>query len=178
MVETDAPLESFRRANLLVVRTGGCLPPFCVKCGEPASGGFIQRKFSENQKWWPAGPLVHFLSMIALADWLGGLAVHVTEPIAVPLCARHKDKYQAARVLGLTLTACSAVALAILAVIRPPLPFILATLVLLLFGEVCLTGFLPIGVVFVDSRICILKGASPAFLSHLPSCDPSPSPTS
>jgi len=174
-----APLGSYRRGDLIVLRKGGHFPAYCIKCGAPTMGGPIKRKFSQKTGF--ASSVVGTANLIA--PWLGGiaaagwLATRETEWLEIPMCAQHKDNYQTARALGLTLMIGSGVTFVILAIVRTPLPFFLADTGLLICGAVSFNGFLNVRAVTVDPQICILQGAASSFLSHLPVEELSPPKT-
>jgi hypothetical protein len=63
------------------------LPPFCVKCGQPASGNPIVKRFSWHH------PAVYLLILVALLIYvIVALIVRKTIRVGVPLCAQHAQR--------------------------------------------------------------------------------------
>jgi hypothetical protein len=63
------------------------LPPFCVKCGQPATDKPIVKRFSWHH------PALYLLVLVALLIYvIVALVVRKTVRVGVPLCARHAQR--------------------------------------------------------------------------------------
>jgi MFS family permease len=83
-----APTAAYRLGNNLVVPKGAPpLPPYCVKCGQPVTGEFLNKKFHWHQPWLY---LLVLISPIVYAIVATILMKHF--PLPVPMCDEHRQR--------------------------------------------------------------------------------------
>jgi hypothetical protein len=82
-----APAGGLRRENdLLIVGRGAALPPYCVKCGQPAEK-YVSRNFGWHNPWLYLLLLVNILVYAIVAT-----VVMKRMKLDVPLCAEHRSR--------------------------------------------------------------------------------------
>lgn len=152
----------FRSGSAVVVGDCGTLPPRCIKCNAPASGGPIRYTFVDSSvNGMPSGvitAILHFSS-------------RRTGRVFISLCARHR-RLRALIRWGCPLLFVLAVAVGLYANVayeKPPGPLVLVAVGL------TLAGLLPLGIYQqhylkgrVNGREVWVTGAGSEFLQSLP----------
>lgn len=82
-----ASTAACRQGNRLVVPKGAPLPPYCVKCGQPVTGEFLNKKFHWHNPWLY---LLVLISPIVYAIVATILMKHF--PLLVPMCTEHRQR--------------------------------------------------------------------------------------
>ncbi len=178
MAGSETYLGVYRRGDLVVVRKGGRLPPFCVKCGEPGFEEPINQKVCMYSLPARVGISVGFSVMMLFSKvfliWFLGFVSVVTSvssrrsaQLTVWFCEKHREEHELARLLGPILTYGGTLVWVVLLAVKAPAVLTLAALALVLFGM--LLGVLSsrLRAISVESGFTVVKGAREPFLSHL-----------
>jgi hypothetical protein len=83
----------------LVIPRGAVLPPYCVRCGQPADG-YLKKTFAWHQPWLYLLILLHIILYAIVAA-----IVSKKLPLEVPLCAAHRNQRKLRLTLGWVLLA-------------------------------------------------------------------------
>jgi hypothetical protein len=163
---TAATTGIYRDAKNLIVTRGAELPLICVRCGQPATGGRLLKKFYWHERW-------IFLLLIPGIIWyvIAALLIRKRMDLAVPLCAEHRMRYQNMRLasilmmIGSSIFVIASFFVSADNLIYPTLAFFL----LLLAGFITwLVAGLFLTPKFMDSSIGVFSGPGEQFLAQLP----------
>jgi len=169
--EAGDGLGVYRRGDAVIIRKGGRLPPFCIKCGEPEWGSPVQRSLyiSAVPNWF--GALALLLIPLGLIPFIVIFAIwraaREEAQLSIPLCAKHRDIYQMERVVGWTWSLGGPLVLIVLIALRDPPGLILAALALICLGNSLLQIRL-VRAVAIEPGFTAVKGAGGSFLARLP----------
>lgn len=163
---TAATTGIYRDAKNLIVTRGAELPLICVRCGQPATGGRLLKKFYWHERW-------IFLLLIPGIIWyvIAALLIRKRMDLAVPLCAEHRMRYQNMRLASILMMIGSSIfVIASFFVSADNLIYpMLAFFLLLLAGFITwLVAGLFLTPKFMDSSIGVFSGPGEQFLAQLP----------
>ena len=163
---TAATTGIYRDAKNLIVTRGAELPLICVRCGQPATGGRLLKKFYWHERW-------IFLLLIPGIIWyvIAALLIRKRMDLAVPLCAEHRMRYQNMRLASILMMIGSSIfVIASFFVSADDLIYpMLAFFLLLLAGFITwLVAGLFLTPKFMDSSIGVFSGPGEQFLAQLP----------
>ena len=163
---TAATTGIYRDAKNLIVTRGAELPLICVRCGQPATGGRLLKKFYWHERW-------IFLLLIPGIIWyvIAALLMRKRMDLAVPLCAEHRMRYQNMRLASILMMIGSSIfVIASFFVSADNLIYpMLAFFLLLLAGFITwLVAGLFLTPKFMDSSIGVFSGPGEQFLAQLP----------
>lgn len=152
-----------RHGETLVVAQGAILPDRCFKCGQPATGKLLKKKFRWHPSWFY---LLIFLGMIF---YLVAVAVASRRmELLLPLCEAHRKQRRASLIIGIVLLLICIPAGSLLAQVVSVgwaflvwLMLFIASLVFLVVGERTLTP------TYIGESQAVFKGADSNFLLHL-----------
>jgi len=156
--------QAYRDGETLVVPRGASLPPFCVKCGAPATE-HIQKSFKWHSPW------LALLVFLGLLPYLVVVfAAQKSCQVVVPICDAHQKRRRNYLWIGLALlVACLPVADWIGTLAGRGGWLALAFLVLLIASLVFLMPLRSLlSPQHIDETRAIFKGAGENFLARLP----------
>jgi hypothetical protein len=156
----------YRDGKNLIVTRGAELPLICVRCGRPATGGRLLKKYYWHPRWL-------FILLLPGIVWyvIAALIVRKRMDLAVPLCAEHRLRYQNMRLASILMMIGSSIFVIVSFfvsadhLIYPMVAFFL----LLLAGFITwLVAGLFLAPKFIDSSIGVFSGPGEQFLAQLP----------
>ena len=162
-----APRGVWAYGKRIIVAKDAVLPRYCLKCGRPAAEELVRRRFSWHQSWIYAFLLIAILVYAILA---AALSKRMT--LHLPLCRKHREKYQALRAASAVLLLGALPEIAVAAVFLPESQRaygIIAAGLSLIAGAVCLglsNGIL--GVDRIDDGFGYFSKVCDGFLKRLP----------
>lgn len=85
------PAHLWRQGDRVFIPVGGELPPYCIKCGEPADN-YLHRKFTWHH------PLLYLLIFWGFLPYvIVALIVRKKMEVEVPMCKHHGDRWSVLR---------------------------------------------------------------------------------
>src|SRR5262245_43504290 len=87
-----------RDGKILVVPSGSTLPPFCVKCGAPATGKPLRKTFRWHESWLYVLILAGLLIYAIVAT-----VVQKKMLLEVPFCDEHRSWRKRMNIIGAVL---------------------------------------------------------------------------
>jgi len=156
----------YRDGKNLIVTRGAELPLICVRCGRPATGGRLLKKYYWHPRWL-------FILLLPGIIWyvIAALLMRKRMDLAVPLCAEHRMRYQNMRLASILMMIGSSIfVIASFFVSADNLIYpMLAFFLLLLAGFITwLVAGLFLTPKFMDSSIGVFSGPGEQFLAQLP----------
>ena len=165
------PQGAWSFGNLLVVSRDAVLPPYCVRCGRPATAPFLKKRFSWHPQWLYVFILFALLLYAILAGIMSkGMVLHL------PLCSKHREHYNAIKLAALILLLGCIPQMIIVALYFPEKyqgPGIAAGILELLVGLVLLAvNSSMLRATFIDQQYGYFAKAGEPFLRLLPPAPP------
>ena len=149
--------------NLVVARKGAQLPYLCVKCGAPAEGKLLRRKY-----YWHL-PIIYLTILAGLLIYvIVALCVRESGTVEIGLCRVHRNRRRVGIAVGLG-GLFAGIGLFIAAAILEEGYLVPLGILVLLVGSIA--GLLMARVLSptkIDTQFLWLRGAGPAFLQTLP----------
>jgi hypothetical protein len=168
MASNAAPASAaaYRDGKKLIVMRGAELPLICIRCGQPATGGLMLKKFYWHERW-------IYLLLLPGVIWyiIAALILRKRMDLAIPLCVQHRYRYQQLRLMAILMMIGSSIfVIASFFVSADHLIYPMLTFfVLLLAGFITwlVTG-LFLTPKFIDASLGVFSGAGEPFLAQLP----------
>jgi len=168
MASNAAPAAAriYRDGKNVIVMRGAELPLICLRCGQPATGGLLLKKFYWHERWL-------YLLLLPGVIWyaIAALIVRKRMDLAVPLCVQHRYRYQQLRRAAILMMIGSGIFVIVSFfvsadyLIYPMLAFFL----LLLAGVIAwLVAGLFLTPKFIDATLGVFSGPGERFLEQLP----------
>jgi len=168
-----APVSAglYRDGKNLIVMRGAELPLICVRCGQPATGGLLRKKFYWHERW-------IYLLLLPGVIWyvIAALFVRKRMDLGIPLCVQHRYRYQQLRRAAILMMVGSGVfVIASFFVSADYLIYpMLACFVLLLAGFITwLVAGLFLAPKYMDAALGVFSGPGEQFLAQLAPKPPS-----
>lgn len=169
-----APVAIYRDGKDIIVARGAQLPPACIKCGQPATGGLLLKKFYWHERW------VYFLLLPGVIWYIiAAYVVRKRMDLAIPLCGEHRIRHQWLRQAAILMMIASSI-FVIISFFLPP--DYLAYAIFSFFG-LLLAGFITwliagqfLRPMLINESLGIFRGAGERFLAQLPQKPPSLAP--
>jgi hypothetical protein len=161
-----ATARIYRDGKNVIVMRGAELPLICLRCGQPATGGLLRKKFYWHERWLFILVLPGIIFYVIAALILGKRM-----DLAIPLCDEHKLRYQRQRLAAIVMMIGSSIFVIVSFfvsadyLIYPMLAFFL----LLLAGVITwLVAGLFLTPKFIDAMLGVFSGPGERFLEQLP----------
>ena len=161
------PQGAWAHGNLLIASRDARLPPYCIKCGRPADGKLLRRRFSWHPSW------VYIFLLIGLLLYAILHAVLSKRTILhLPLCSAHFERYKTLSILAAVLLLGSIPEMILAGIYLPDNYMgwgIFAGALAFLAGLVCLVMFNGVlRINRIDDHYGYFSRASEGFLRQLP----------
>lgn len=161
----------YRDGKNLIVMRGAELPLICVRCGQPATGGRLLKKFYWHERWL-------YLLLLPGVIWyaIAALIVRKRMDLGIPMCAQHRFRYQQLRLAAILMMIGSSIFVIVSFFVSADnlIYSMLAFFVLLLAGFITwLVAGLILTPKFIDAALGVFSGPGEQFLSQLPPKPPS-----
>lgn len=85
-----------RQGSRFVVTQASKLPPFCVQCGETATGEPVKKTFSWHSPWLYLMIVFPGLIFYVIVAFFASRKIS----LAIPLCENHRNRYRTGRLTG------------------------------------------------------------------------------
>ena len=161
----------FRDGKNVIVKRGAQLPPICLRCGQPANGGLLNKKYYWHERW------IFLLLIPGIIFYaIAALIVRKSMDLAVPLCVQHRFRYQQLRMAAISMMIGSTIFVILSFFVSADnlIYSMLAFFVLLLAGFITfLVAGLFLTPKFIDASLGVFSGPGEQFLVQLPPKPPS-----
>jgi hypothetical protein len=165
--QAGVPGIVYREGVHFIFYRGAQLPPFCVKCGEPATTNPLKKEFRWHH------PLLYLMILFPglLIYAIVALIIQKKMTLLIPVCEAHLRRYRALRRAGIAMMVSGIPLMILLIVLLPDATgwaVALGTLDLRLGAVVFAVGDGILKPKYLDDRSGKFKGAVESFLVRLP----------
>ena len=158
---------AWREGNVLIVSKNWVLPPLCAKCGQPAEGQAVARKFYWHHPALYLLILIHVGLLGLLIYLIVALVVMKRGTVYVGLCATHRRRRFILPTAGMVL-ALGGVATFIYGAATETLSWFATGFLAFIAGIVMVYVGQTLRAKRVDANYLWLKGVTPALLDQFP----------
>jgi hypothetical protein len=166
-----ASARVYRDGKNLIVMRGAELPLICARCGHPATGGLLLKKFYWHERWL-------YLLLLPGVIWyaIAALLVRKRMDLAIPLCVQHRHRYQLLRRAAISMMVGGGIFVIVSFLVSADnlIYPMLACFALLLAGVITwLVAGLFLVPKYIDAALGVFSGPGEQFLAQLPPKPPS-----